>query len=84
MFPMKTINPFIFTIFFVLASGCTDKAKEAEKAKQDADAKARADAAKKEMQTLPQTFKPRYNKKLDSTDQKAGTETPPADPPKTP
>jgi hypothetical protein len=61
---MKTVPTFVFFLVVAVATGCTDKAKEAEKAKQDAAAKARADAAKKEMQALPTVFStPDYFKK---------------------
>lgn len=53
----------LFAVLFL--AGCTDKKAAEDKARQEAEAKARADAAKKEMQTLPETFKPRYNKRLD-------------------
>ncbi len=43
----------------VLLAGCTDRETEARKAKEEADAKARAEAARKEMDTLPKTFKSR-------------------------
>lgn len=43
----------------VLFAGCTDREAEARKAKEEADAKARAEAARKEMDTLPKTFKSR-------------------------
>jgi hypothetical protein len=63
---MKTV-PYILFIITALVSGCTDQKAQKDKARQDADAKARAEAAKKEMQTLPEAFKPRYNRKLDQT-----------------
>ncbi len=54
---------------------CSDRKAAEEKARQDAEAQARADAARKEMQVLPQTFKPRYNQRLDATGQTNGTQT---------
>ena len=61
------MNPrlFIGLLFAVLlASGCTDREAEARKAKEDAAAKARAEAARKEMEARPKTFKSRdYFKK---------------------
>lgn len=55
------VSPFILAAL-LFGSACTDT-KEA-KAKEDAAAKARADAAKKEMETLPDTFStPDYYKK---------------------
>lgn len=61
---MNTKTPLVLIVIAVLLSGCTDRSKEAEKAKEEAAAKAHADAAKKEMQTLPQAFStPDYYKK---------------------
>ena len=51
----------------IFASGCTDREAEARRAKEEADAKVRAEAARKEMDALPKTFKSRdYFKKNDS------------------
>jgi hypothetical protein len=48
----------------VLASGCTDREAASRRAKEEAEAKARADASRKEMETLPKAFKSRdYFKK---------------------
>jgi len=55
----------LVALLCVFASGCSDKTAAETKTREEADAKARADAAKKEMKTLPETFKPRYNRKLD-------------------
>lgn len=53
-----------FSLVVFLASGCTDREAEVRKAKEDADAKARAEAARKEMEALPKAFKSRdYFKK---------------------
>ena len=41
----------------LLASGCTDREAEARRVKEEADAKARAEAARKEMDALPKAFK---------------------------
>ena len=47
-----------------LVSSCTDREAEARRAKEEADAKARAEAARKEMDSLPKAFKSRdYFKK---------------------
>ena len=40
----------------LLASGCMDREAEARKAKEAADAKVRAEAARKEMEALPKVF----------------------------
>lgn len=80
---MKTIGLLILILLGALVTaGCADKKAFEEKARQDADAKARAEAARKEMQTLPQAFRPRYNKKLEPD--KATTTTPAAEPTKKP
>lgn len=56
----------------MVTSGCIDRDRAAEKAKEEAAAKARADAAKKEMETLPKTFStPDYYKKNERTKQPA-------------
>ena len=61
---MKTILPLVLCAALVLAAGCSERSKEAEKKKQESAAKAHADAAKKEMQTLPEVFStPEYYKK---------------------
>ena len=59
------MKPFVISLLaIVLASACSEQKREAEKAKEDASAKARADAAKKEMETLPKAFStPDYYKK---------------------
>ncbi|HEX2854324.1 MAG TPA: hypothetical protein VHO24_13895 [Opitutaceae bacterium] len=59
------ITPYIVLFAVVSLTGCTDKKATETKAREEADAKVRADAAKKEMQTLPEAFQPRYNKRLD-------------------
>lgn len=52
----------------MLAGGCVDREAEARRAREDAEAKARAEAARKEMETLPKVFKNRdYLKKVDDT-----------------
>lgn len=71
---MKTIIFTILTGFLIVCSGCTDRSAEAAKAKQEAEAKARADAAKKEMETLPKAFSsPDYFKR----NEPSKTTTPP-------
>ncbi len=52
--------PFLTLILssILLCSACSDQ-RAAQKAKEDAEAKARAEAARKEMDTLPKTFKSR-------------------------
>ncbi len=48
----------------LLAAGCTDREADARRIKEDADAKARAEAARKEMDALPKAFQtPDYFKK---------------------
>lgn len=51
-------------LFALFATACTDREAEARRAKEDAAAKARAEAARKEMRALPQTFQtPDYFKR---------------------
>jgi hypothetical protein len=59
---MKPTLLIVAVLAFGLA-GCAER-KAQEKARQDAEAKARADAARKEMEALPKTFQtPDYFKK---------------------
>ncbi len=52
----------------MLAGGCVDREAEARRAREDAEAKARAEAVRKEMETLPKVFKNQdYLKKVDDT-----------------
>lgn len=75
---MKVL-PLILILVALNASGCSDKAASENKAREEADAKARAEAAKKEMKDLPEAFKPRYNKKLDQPNSRSPATTPPAE-----
>ena len=51
-------------IVLMFASGCVDREAEAKRAKEDAEAKARAEAARKEMDAFPTAFQtPDYYKK---------------------
>lgn len=61
---MKTIFKIGAFVAVFLAVGCTDREAQARKAREDAEAKARADAARKEMEALPKVFQtPDYFKK---------------------
>ena len=61
---MKTCLLLGLIFAFSMASGCRDREAEARRAKEDADAKVRAEAARKEMDALPKAFKSRdYFKK---------------------
>jgi hypothetical protein len=54
----------VFVVGLLAATGCTDREAEARKAREDAEAKARAEAARKEMNALPKAFQtPDYFKK---------------------
>lgn len=46
-------------------TGCTDRKTEQLTAADNAASTARAENARKEMEKLPETFKPRYNKKIE-------------------
>jgi predicted acylesterase/phospholipase RssA len=54
---MKTIFKIGAFVAVLLVVGCTDREAEARKAREDAEAKARAEAARKEMEALPKAFK---------------------------
>ncbi len=61
----------------LVASGCVDREAEARRVREEAEAKARAEAARKEMETLPKVFKNRdYLKKVDDTVAPNAPETP--------
>lgn len=53
-----------------LASSCRDREEESRRAKEDADAKARAEAARKEMGALPKAFKSPQFFKLNEPEKK--------------
>ena len=65
-------------VFIVLlVSACTDREAEARRAKEQADAKARAEAARKEMDALPKAFKSRdYFRQNEPEKKSEGTPTP--------
>ncbi len=56
---MKPTHTLILALIVVLCPACSDTGREAQKAEEDAAAKARAEAAKKEMETLPKVFRSR-------------------------
>ena len=58
-------------LLVLLSVGCTDREAEARRIKEEADAKARADAARKEMDALPKAFKSRDYFKKNEPDKKA-------------
>ncbi len=62
---MKCSLPiWILCVALVGLAGCSDRKAEVKKAQEDAQAKARAEAARKEMEQLPKTFQtPDYFKK---------------------
>ena len=61
---MKTILKVGAFVMVLLAVGCADREAEARKAREDAEAKARAEGARKEMEALPKAFQtPDYFKK---------------------
>lgn len=63
---MKTICPLILVLAAALIPGCADKKAAEQKARDDAAAKAQAEAARKEMETAPKVFRPQYhNKRLE-------------------
>ena len=67
---MKSLFPHVIlcAVIALVAPGCSDRNAEAKKAQEDAQAKARAEAARKEMEQLPKTFQtPDYFKKNEPT-----------------
>jgi hypothetical protein len=63
---MRT-TPYSFIILATATlAGCSERSAQAEKAQQDADAKARAEAVRKESEAVPKTFStPNYFEKND-------------------
>ncbi|AHF94133.1 hypothetical protein OPIT5_06190 [Opitutaceae bacterium TAV5] len=53
---MKTILKMGSVLMALVAVGCSDREAEARKAHEEAEAKARAEAARKEMEALPKAF----------------------------
>lgn len=53
---MKTMLMSVLIIAAALTTGCAEKATKTQTAEEDAQAKARADALKKEMETAPKVF----------------------------
>lgn len=65
---MKSILPLALSAILTALVGCAKDRKDAEKTKQESASKAHAEAAKKEMQTLPEVFAtPDYYKKNEPT-----------------
>ena len=60
-------------LLVLLSVGCTDQEAEARRVKEEADAKARADAARKEMDALPKAFKSQPFFKLNEPEKKPDT-----------
>ena len=71
------ITPHVVLFAVICLTGCGEKKVAGDKARQEAEAKVRAEAGKKEMETLPEAFKPRYNKRLDQNPPKAETDKQP-------
>ena len=63
-----------------LTTGCRDREEESRRAKEDADAKARAEAARKEMEALPKAFKSPQFFKLNESEKKPAPVTEPKKP----
>lgn len=67
---MKTRLLVGLSVVVLLATGCRDRDAEARKAREDVDAKARAEASRKEMEALPKAFKsPQFFKLNDPAEQ---------------
>jgi outer membrane murein-binding lipoprotein Lpp len=72
---MKTMLTSVLVITSTLLSGCTEKATKINAAQESADAKARSDALKKEMETAPKVFS---NRDIFKKNEPAGTAPAPA------
>jgi hypothetical protein len=66
-----TRNLIAIAIGVCALTACTDRKAEQQRAADEEATKARAENARKEMEKLPETFKPRYNKKLEPEAPKA-------------
>lgn len=71
---MKTTLTMILTLLMMCVVGCTDPKAAEQKAKEESEAKVRADAARKEMETLPAVFQNRDYFKKNTPD--SGTAAP--------
>lgn len=71
---MKPTLTLILTLLVICLVGCTDQKAAEQKAKEDAEAKVRAEAARKEMETLPTVFQNRDYFKKNTPD--SGTAAP--------
>lgn len=72
---MKTMLTAVLIITSTLLSGCTEKAATSKAAQESADAKARSEALKKEMETAPKVFS---NRDVFKKNEQAGTAPAPA------
>lgn len=64
----------------LLVTGCTDREAEARRAREQAEAKARAEAARKEMDALPKAFKSEPFFKLNKPEHKVAPASEPLKP----
>ncbi len=56
----------VLAVAATIVAGCADRKTAEQKAREEIEAKARAEAARKEMETVPKVFRPQYhNKRLD-------------------
>lgn len=72
---MKTTCPLVLVLALTLLAGCADKRAIEQKARDDAEAKARAEAARKEMEAVPKVFRPQYYNKRLEPESKSTSET---------
>ena len=81
---MKTLHPLLLILFVTGIAGCTDQRAIEQKAREDSAAKARAEAARKEMETIPKVFRPQYHNKKLEPDSKSTTPAAASEPTKKP
>jgi hypothetical protein len=80
MLRMLTKLTAVGALLVLLVTGCTDREAEARLAREEAEAKTRAEAARKEMEALPKAFKSEPFFKLNKPEQKAAPVTEPQKP----
>jgi hypothetical protein len=68
---MKTRIVIGLSLAMLSSAGCSDRAAEAREVRAEAEAKARAEAARKEMEAAPKTFKSRDYLKENEPEKKA-------------
>lgn len=74
---MRTKCPILLVAVAVALGGCTEQRPAATTRQPDAAANPQAAGARKEMETLPKAYQPRYNKRLEPQPAPPAPETKP-------